>query len=79
MSPLATANDLHAALHQFQTIQTCKNILEYKPPMDLNVDLWSILSKACVATLMLFRPGEMHDNHPCMRHAHAQLVCDRAA
>ncbi len=38
MSPLATADDLHAALHQFQAIQTCKNILEYKPPMDPNVE-----------------------------------------
>ena len=29
---------LYAALCQFQAIHTCKNILEYKPPMDPNID-----------------------------------------
>jgi hypothetical protein len=54
MSPPATADDPHAALRQFQAIQTCKNILGYEPPMDPIVDLWRIFSKACVATLMLY-------------------------
>jgi hypothetical protein len=36
LTSLATADDFHAALLQFKAIQTCKNILEHKPPMETN-------------------------------------------
>ncbi len=38
MTSIATADDFHAVLLHFKAIQTCKNIIEPKPPMDTNPD-----------------------------------------
>ena len=38
MTPLSSADDFHAAIRQFRAIQACRNILEFRHPLDLNPD-----------------------------------------
>jgi hypothetical protein len=35
---LSTADDIHEAIRQFLVIQACKNILEFRPSLDVNPD-----------------------------------------